>query len=494
MSHARRFSVVQPSKMAPLFGVMLGLLLAVPAVAGAAAGWQSGPLVESQDFNCITADVEQEAGTYMSYYTDPTNPPKAGDVYYVAIDVTGIGDTCAGIYADVNLGLPSGTSLAVSASDPVRCFLEFPNTSTFRQDTTDCPQSLGTGTTPGFYSLDPVHANPPFWPLPQGGTVEIQVPVTSAAGVNKFQGYVQLADGDYDPTLAPTVSTIVDPATVTTTGSTNNPVGVYYQTPSISGQIQHTNHAVDVSYTAWVQNNGNDGNVVPQLAVATAVVDPHTNKTTLSCSNPTPLSLSFGSAALQHPNTETERQFHHAHSRRRLLLAARRHRDDRRGGGHLLRQLAVLRNNRDLHPELRIGPLPASTSASAGGGAMLERRLGLRHLELRHGLELQQRRNPRRALAHADHRRERLGLRTRHRKRRSQLPGQLYPNVPDERIPGHHPDRHAQRRLEIHRLERRRLLGHRHVHGDDEHRPVGDRGFRLHLGGGGRQAGVLTVG
>jgi hypothetical protein len=224
----------------------------------------------------------------------------------VAIDVTGIGDTCAGIYADVNLGLPSGTSLAVSTTNPVLCYLKFPNSNSFSRDTADCPQSLGVGTTPGFYSLDPVHANPPFYPLPQGGTVEIQVPVTSAAGVNKFEGYVQLADGDYDPSLAPTLTTIVDPATVTSTGTTNNPVGVYYQTPSISGQAEPggAGNPVTVTYTAYVQNNGNDGSVVPQLAKATAVTDPHTGKTTLDCSNPTPFSVSFGSAVLQPPNTK----------------------------------------------------------------------------------------------------------------------------------------------------------------------------------------------
>jgi hypothetical protein len=48
--------------------VGLALLVVLPGTALASnAGWQSGPLVESQDFNCITGDVEQEAGTYMSY-------------------------------------------------------------------------------------------------------------------------------------------------------------------------------------------------------------------------------------------------------------------------------------------------------------------------------------------------------------------------------------------------------------------------------------------
>jgi hypothetical protein len=281
--------------------VGLALVVLTPGLARAAKSWQSGPLVESQDNDCITGEVEQEAGTYLSYHTDPTAPSKAGDVYYVAIDVTGIGNTCAGIYADVNIGLPTGTQLAVSGANPVRCYLGFPGASHFTQDTADCPQQLGVGTTPGFYSLDPLHANPPFWPLPQGGTVEIQVPVTSSvAGAEQFEGYVQLADGEYDPTLTPGLVAVVDPATANTSGPTGNQIGIYYQTPSISGQTQPTtNGPVNVTFTGWVQNNGNDGNVVAQLAKADAAGD---------CSNPTQIYAS-NEALLQHPNTEITGNF-----------------------------------------------------------------------------------------------------------------------------------------------------------------------------------------
>jgi hypothetical protein len=247
------------------------LLLGVaPAGASAAGSWLSGPLVESQDFNCIIADVEQEAGSYLSYYVNPSAPTQAGQVYYVAIDVTGIGNTCAGIYADVNLIMPNGTTPAVSASHPVYCYLGFPGASSYTRDTQDCPQNLSAGLYG--YSLDPVNANPPFWPLPQGGTVEIQVPVVSSgAGDLGFEGYVQLADGDLDPTLAPTMQVIVDQASQQQ--QTAPTISITYQTPSSltsntfesGGSYPGTTTVTMVGYV-WNQNE--TGNAAIDLAYA----------------------------------------------------------------------------------------------------------------------------------------------------------------------------------------------------------------------------------
>ncbi len=287
-------------KLLLALGLALLALGCAPALAAASAGWQSGPLVESQDNNCITGDVEYEAGSYLSYYTDPANPPKAGDVYYVAIDLTGIGNTCAGIYADINLITPSGTAPAVSATHPVLCYLGLPNASSFTRDTQDCPQNLQLSS--HGYSLDPLHANPPFWPIPQGGTVEIQVPVVSTtAGTHTFNGYVQLADGEFDPTLVPTLYTVVDPSNVNTGGGTQNTqIGVFYQTPSISNQSQPVaGGAVSVNFTGWVQNNGNSGSVVAEVAKADSAGD---------CSNPTTIFTS-SPASLQYPQTEITGSF-----------------------------------------------------------------------------------------------------------------------------------------------------------------------------------------
>ena len=275
-----------------MLGASLILLGAMPALARASASWQSGPLVESQDNNCITGDPEYEAGTYLSYYADPASPPQVGQVYYVAIDATGIGNACAGIYADINLTMPSGTAPAISAQFPVRCYLQFPGHNNYVQDTgSECPQSLPVGS--HGYSLDPQGVNPPFWPLPQGASVEIQVPVVSTQvlnGTSQLHGYVQLADGEFDPTLTPSLVVIVNPQ--------NTPVaqqiGIVYQNPSISSQQQPTtNGPVNVSFTGFVQNNSNPGSAVAELGKADSAGD---------CSNPVSIFTS-NSATLHSPNT-----------------------------------------------------------------------------------------------------------------------------------------------------------------------------------------------
>src|SRR6202034_3397584 len=105
-------------------------LVALPALARASDySWQDGPAVESSDHNCVTNHSEQEAGAWLSYYIDPSAPPQTGTVYYVGIDVAGIGDPCVGMYADMNLQLPAGTTPDVSATTPVKCVLKFPNSS-----------------------------------------------------------------------------------------------------------------------------------------------------------------------------------------------------------------------------------------------------------------------------------------------------------------------------------------------------------------------------
>ncbi|MGA2469081.1 MAG: hypothetical protein ABSG64_00120 [Solirubrobacteraceae bacterium] len=257
-----------PILLAALVAVALTLALASVAHAtDPGYGWQSGPLVESQDANCITADVEQEAGAYMSYYFDPSTPPVAGSTYYVAINVTGIGNTCAGIYADVELNLPSGTSLAIDSTHPVECFLQFPGASHYVSDAGNCPVSLSTGEYG--YSLDPTNANPPFWPLPQGGTVEVNVPIKSAAGVNKITGVVQLADGEFNPVLEPYIDTIVDSPAQQTSSSE---ISVSYNSPSVTSQVQPggagTPVSVDTLGYAW--NQSAVGTAYAQLAYPTA--------------------------------------------------------------------------------------------------------------------------------------------------------------------------------------------------------------------------------
>ncbi len=278
-----------------VIGVSLVVLGAMPALAQASASWQSGPLVESQDNNCITGDPEYEAGTYLSYYADPASPPQVGQVYYVAIDATGIGNTCPGIYADINLIMPSGTAPAISSQFPVRCYLQFPGHNNYVQDTgSECPQSLPVGL--HGYSLDPHGVNPPFWPLPQGASVEIQVPVISTQplnGTSQLHGYVQLADGESDPTLAPSLVVIVNPQSTPVAQQ----IGILYSNPAITSQTTNGNGTVNANFTSYIENYGNPGTAHAELAKADTAGD----CTTPGLFNPTIVS---NNANLQNPQTQ----------------------------------------------------------------------------------------------------------------------------------------------------------------------------------------------
>jgi hypothetical protein len=291
--------------------LMLVLTAFLPVAAHAAASWQSGPLVESRDNDCNTGAPEYEAGSYLSYYADPNNPPQTGQVYYVAIDLTSIGNPCEGIYADLSLIMPNGTSPAISSANPVKCYLQLPNNNhdtSFSQDTQECPQSLPRVSLPNGqigYSLDRQNHNPPQWPLGYLWednvpymTVEIWVPVVSTTPLNgssQLKGYVQLADGQSAPTLQPNLLTIVNQAGSQNVGGQNKQIGILYPSPSITSNQQQPNFSTTVGILGYVQNNSNPGSVVAQVAYADASGD---------CTNPGAVFYTTPSVSLQNPQTQ----------------------------------------------------------------------------------------------------------------------------------------------------------------------------------------------
>ena len=298
-----RFDRVSPRRVGIVLALGLALLAYAPSLAHASGySWQDGPAVESSDTNCVTNDSEQEAGAWLSYYIDPSAPPQTGTVYYVGIDVAGIGDPCVGMYADMNLELPPGTTPSVSGTTPVKCMLKFPTSSSFRQDTEDCPQSL-TEVAPGEYSVDPIHFSPPFWPLPQGGIVEVWVPVVSTlSGELTLSGVVTLADGQSEPTLQPSLQMIVDSSSVQTSGSGDNQIGVTYNDPSLtSNQETGPNEPTTVVGVGYVDNYSNPGSVVGVLNYAGSAGNCNTVGTHIFTTSP--------AASLQNPNTQLTATF-----------------------------------------------------------------------------------------------------------------------------------------------------------------------------------------
>jgi hypothetical protein len=195
-----------------------------------AVAWHDGAIAWTSHNECISGLVEYETGQYVGWYADTANP-KVGDIYYVHVVVSTVGNACVGTYANVELLPPPSTYLAISQTNPVFCYYTNPQGVT-TQNTANCPQSLSNGLYG--YSLNPVASTTP-WPLALGSTIEIQVPVFSTAvmsgiATSTYLGaYVQAIDGAYNPTATPSLGQFVYP----------NPPSITYPSPS-SGSITNT--------------------------------------------------------------------------------------------------------------------------------------------------------------------------------------------------------------------------------------------------------------
>lgn len=147
---------------------------------------------------------ENGAGTYVGFWADPNaGQPAPNTTYYIHVVIAGLGNSCAGMRAYLDLALPASTSLAIDTSNHVYCFYDGVQISPL----SDCPQSLPSSTyNPGAYvipSTDVAHAN--TWPIPQGHILEIQIPVKSSVPLtnSQLQANVWMLDGNSSPWLRP---------------------------------------------------------------------------------------------------------------------------------------------------------------------------------------------------------------------------------------------------------------------------------------------------
>ncbi len=110
-------------------------------------------------------------------YTGFQGYPRVNETYYVRVVVAGLG--CSGMWAIPEIRLPPNTALAIDAAHPIRCYL---GNFGAEQPLTDnsCPSSLSSFTTigGGFIGIPP--AIQPYWPVPAGKALRIEVPVKSS--------------------------------------------------------------------------------------------------------------------------------------------------------------------------------------------------------------------------------------------------------------------------------------------------------------------------
>ena len=193
-----------------------------------ALAWYDGLIKYSTILNCPSIIggfpyFENGMGTYVGFTADPeAAAPGINQTYYVHVVVAGLGNSCAGQRAFIDVQLPANTSLAITPGTPVYCFAG----GTPLNPPSSCPQTLPASPfNPGAFALySPDAANNYTWPVPQGAFWEFQIPVKSTTALtgSPFRANVWAMDGNDNPWLRPEIGVFV---------FSNTPV-VIYPTPS----------------------------------------------------------------------------------------------------------------------------------------------------------------------------------------------------------------------------------------------------------------------
>ena len=170
--------------------VLAGLLGATPASAGSlsARNYYDGTIAWTSHLECITQMPEYITGSFVGYYgTSDVTWPRVGDLYYVRLVLSVVGNECAGGIAPIiEMLLPPNTQFAISGTDPVYCFYTSP-TNVTSQVTSGCPQTYNVGAYGWRFGWP--------YPLPYGSSLDIRFPVVSSQPLSGIAGnhYVQAA-------------------------------------------------------------------------------------------------------------------------------------------------------------------------------------------------------------------------------------------------------------------------------------------------------------
>jgi hypothetical protein len=186
-----------------------------------AATWYDGSISYSVITNCVSIIqglpyTENGIGAYTGFAADPNlAQPGVGQVYYAHIVIYGLGNSCSGQRAYIDLQLPANTSLAISLAAPVVCLADGVQIT----PASDCPQTLPASTlNPGGYQIlssDTAHAR--TWPVPQGHNWEFQIPLVSSTTLSNvtMQANIWALDGNSSPWLRPSEGVYVFSSTPT---------------------------------------------------------------------------------------------------------------------------------------------------------------------------------------------------------------------------------------------------------------------------------------
>jgi hypothetical protein len=172
-------------RWAPLAAAALALAV-VPA-AFAKPRWNDGMMVHSTVQSCSSVAIGQPllikgAIAQIGFYADPQALPRVGQTFYSRVFLGGVGKPCADQAASLELVLPAGVRLAITAKTPVRCLALTAKTSSRISAAQGCPQRAQRGS---YGLLFPrTTREDGLWALPAGEGVFVDVPLRSSRRLN----------------------------------------------------------------------------------------------------------------------------------------------------------------------------------------------------------------------------------------------------------------------------------------------------------------------
>jgi len=214
-------------------GVVAGLALILATAALAKPRWIDGLTVHSTVQSCSSVAIGQPldikgAIAQVGFFADPNALPKVGQTFYTRVFLGGVGEPCAKQAASMELVLPVGVKLAITAKTPVRCLALTPTTTAKITAAQGCPQRARRGSYGLMFSR--TTRSDGLWALPAGEGVFVDVPLRSARKLNgirsgvpscgrregqppcpagrardHLQVGVRMYDGNDNPWLVPTV-------------------------------------------------------------------------------------------------------------------------------------------------------------------------------------------------------------------------------------------------------------------------------------------------
>ncbi len=207
------------------------VLCIAASTARAAEQWNDGVPAMSTQVKCVINLQETGAIAQAGYLADPSNPPKAGEVFYGHAVFGATTDTACSSgdqLAELDIVLPPGVTLAIDATHPITCLYADDDGPEANYPT--CPSRPIVGAYgPSIPSDDAGDA----WTMPRGRAFDVRFPLTSNRKlVGPGGGHcpqspdeiptspqrdclliaLHVIDGYGDPWLTPNEELFIDPA------------------------------------------------------------------------------------------------------------------------------------------------------------------------------------------------------------------------------------------------------------------------------------------